>query len=68
MIILVDKTDNGHPRFIIIDQIKCREWDDLSNIDAEMLNITIRNYESACDAANRHDINSSINLCCIQRK
>lgn len=68
LILLVDKTDNGCPRFKIIDQIKSREWDDLSNIDAEMLDITIRNYESACDAANRHDINSSINLCCIQRK
>ena len=68
LIILIDNTDNGYTRFKIMDQIKNRDWDDLSNLDNTLLEMTINNYEHACDVANRKDINSSINLCCIKRK
>jgi hypothetical protein len=53
-------------RYKIIDQIREREWDEMSNLDKALLDMTINNYNGACDAAKRKDIDSSINLCKIK--
>jgi hypothetical protein len=68
LLLLVDNTNSCYPKFKILDQLKDREWDDFSNLDISLLNMTINNYNGACDASNRKDINSSINLCKIKRK
>lgn len=68
LVLIVDNTNNCYPKFKIIDQLKFREWDDLSNIDKEMLAMTRNNYEGACNASDRYDINSSVNLCKIKVK
>lgn len=68
LVLIVDNTNNCDHKFKIIDQLKFREWDSLSNLDNEMLTMTRNNYEGACDASSRYDINSSVNLCKIKVK
>lgn len=68
LVLLVDNTNDCKHRFKIIDQLKIREWDELDNLDEELLAMTIRNYEGACDHAKRKDIDSSINLCKIKTR
>lgn len=68
LLLLVNNTKSCKPRFKILDQLKDREWEDLSNLDTSLLTMTINNYNGACDASNRKDINSSINLCKIKSK
>jgi len=40
----------------------------LCGADQNLLEMTMANYNGACDHANRKDINSSINLCKIKSK
>lgn len=66
LILLVDNTNSCYPKFKILDQLKERDWQDLSKLDGELLTMTRNNYEGACDSSNRKDIDSTINLCKIQ--
>lgn len=66
LILLVDNTNNCKPKFKIIDQNKVREWENFNKLDNSLLDMTINNYNYACDSVNRKDINSSINLCKIK--
>ncbi|WP_343665374.1 hypothetical protein [Chryseobacterium mucoviscidosis] len=68
LMILVDNTNPKSPKFIIIDQIRVREWKNLSNFGEEMLQMTKNNYTGACDHSNRKDTDSSIQLWKLQRK
>ncbi len=68
LVLIIDNTNNCYPKFKIIDQLKFREWDVLSNLDNELLTMTRNNYEGAFNASNRYNINSSINLCKIKTK
>lgn len=66
LILLIDNTDTCKIKFKILDQIKHRDWQDFNSLDNELLKMTINNYNYACDASKRKDINSSINLCKIK--
>ena len=68
LMILVDNTDLKSSRFVIIDQIRVRDWKNLIIFDEEMLGMTRNNYNGACDHSNRKDIDSSIQLWKLQRK
>ncbi|MBW7867561.1 MAG: hypothetical protein H3C31_04455 [Brumimicrobium sp.] len=68
LVLIVDNSNNCYPKFKIIDQLKFREWEDFSKLDNELLTMTRNNYEGACNASKRTDINSSINLCKIKIK
>ncbi|HLO55506.1 MAG TPA: hypothetical protein VK169_14525 [Saprospiraceae bacterium] len=68
LILLVDNTNSCYPQYKILDQLWDRSWDKLSNLDKALLEMTRNNYEAACNASSRIDIDSSINLCKIQSK
>jgi len=68
LMILVDNTNLESPRFVILDQIRSRDWKEMSIFDEEMLGMTRNNYVGACKASKRTDIDSSIQLWKLQRK
>ena len=38
--LIIDNTDFCNQKFLILDQIRIRKWDQLKNIDEEMLRLT----------------------------
>jgi hypothetical protein len=67
LIIIVNNHNPCNPSFIILDQLKIRKWQNIKQINTEMLTITKNNYNGACDHANRKDYNSTIRLWKIER-
>lgn len=66
-LIIIDNTNPCSPLYKILDQLKNRDWIELSKIDIEFLDMTKRNYERACSRINREDYNSSIHLWKLKR-
>jgi len=64
--IIVDNT-LCKPKYIILDQLIERKWEDLDYLDEDLFSITERTYPYACRSVGRNDYNSSIQLWKLQR-
>jgi len=64
----VDNRDLCNPKYKILDQTQDRDWNQLKNLNIDLLAMVIRNYNIACDDAKRKDYNSSMQLWKLKRK
>lgn len=66
--IIVNNSEPCDVQYKILDQIRDRAWRSLKKLDNDILDMTIRNYKSACDIINKNNHNSSVQLWKLQRK
>ena len=66
--LVIDNRNICQPMYRVLDQLKDRDWGSLSDLDQDLLAMTERNYEGACDSVKRKDHNSSIQLWKLKKK
>lgn len=65
--ILVDNT-KCESEYKILDQLQNRDWKKIKEIDDDLLQMTIRNYDGACETIKSDNHNSSLQLWKLKRK